>query len=159
MNKTILTGRITRDPEVRYTANGLANVRFSVAVDRMQKDASGQRMADFINCVAFGQQADFIGRYVKKGNMLAVEGRLQTGNYQGQDGQMRYTTDVIVERVENLTPRDPNAQLGQNTTNYANPTYGANQNNANYQAPNRQPQNETPAMPESFEVADDDLPF
>ena len=172
MNKVVLTGRITRDPEIRYTQNGLSNLRFSVAVDRaVARDASGNRQADFINCVAFGQQADFISRYVKKGNMLAIEGRIQTGQYQDQNNQTRYTTDVIVERVENMTPRDPNSQSNgyqqpqyqqqyqQNPyQGYNNPSYGQSQ--PTYQ----QPQNAQPASvesPKTFndDVADDDLPF
>lgn len=157
MNKTLLTGRITKDPEIRYTTTGIANVNFTIAVDRQMKDANGQRVADFINCVAWRNQADFIGRYVKKGNMLAVEGKIQTRNYQGQDGVTHYVTEVLVDSVENLTPRDPNQTVVQNAApNYSNPTYGAQPN----VAPNNnvQPQ-QTQQMPESFEVAEDDLPF
>ena len=79
MNKVLITGRITRDPEIRYTQSGMSSLRFSVAVDRnVARDANGNRQADFINCVAFSQQADFISRYVHKGNMLCIEGRIQT---------------------------------------------------------------------------------
>ncbi len=169
MNKVFLTGRITRDPEVRYTQNGMSNLRFSIAVDRaVARDASGNRQADFITCVAFGQQADFISRFIKKGFMLAIEGRIQTGSYQGQDNQMRYTTDVVVERVENLQPRDPNAQpqnfqqpnmqpqYQQNTyQGYNNPTYGNAPQQPQYQ---QQVQSETPQA-FNVDVADDDLPF
>lgn len=157
MNKTLLTGRITKDPELRYTSTGIANVNFTIAVDRQMKDANGQRVADFINCVAWRQQADFIGRFVRKGNMLAIEGRIQTRNYQGQDGLTHYVTEVLVDSVENLTPRDPNAQPVQNTVpTYNNPTYGA----PVHTAPNNNVQvASTPAMPETFEVAEDDLPF
>ena len=103
MNRVSLIGRITRDPEVRYSQAGVAFLSFSIAVDRQQRDANGQRQADFINCTAFGQQADFMGRYIKKGFMIAVCGRLQTRSYQDQQGQTRYTMDVIVDQVENLT--------------------------------------------------------
>ncbi len=166
MNKVVLTGRITRDPEIRYTQSGMPNLRFSLAVDRVTRDAQGNRTADFINCVAFSQQADFMSRYVKKGNMLAIEGRIQTGQYQGQDGQTRYTTDVLVERVENLTPRDqtqgqPQPQQQQNPyQGYNNPSYG--QQNQ-YQQPNynQQPSYEENNAPKSFDVDvdDNDLPF
>ena len=70
MNKVLLTGRITKDPEIRYTSNGTANLLFTLAVDSTQRDANGSRQAFFISCVAWGQQADFMSRYVKKGNML-----------------------------------------------------------------------------------------
>lgn len=111
MNRVVLTGRITKDPEIKYTQNGLANIRFSLAVDRPgAKDANGNKMSDFISCVVFGASADFMGRYVKKGNMLGIEGRIQTGQYQNPQGQTVYTTDVFVDRVENLTPRDTQSQ-------------------------------------------------
>src|SRR5574344_1523023 len=108
MNKVILTGRITKDPEVRYTQSGLPTVSFTIAVDRGMKDANGNRQADFISCVAWRGQADFISRYIKKGYMLCLEGRIQTRNYQGNDGQTHYVTEVVVDNVENLQPRDPN---------------------------------------------------
>ena len=168
MNKVVLTGRITKDPEIRYTSNGMPNLRFSIAVDRGARDAQGNRSADFINCVAFGQQADFMSRYVKKGNMLAIEGRIQTGQFQGQDGQTRYTTDVVVERVENLTPRDPNQvqqqpqQPQQNPyQGFNNPGYGNQQ--AQYQQPSYQQSSsyDENSSPKSFDVDvdDSDLPF
>lgn len=169
MNRVSLTGRITRDPEVRYSQSGAAYVMFTVAVNRNQRDANGQTVADFISITAFGQQAEFIGRYIKKGFLLAIAGRIQTRNYQGQDGQTHYVTEVVAEQVENLTPRDPNMAQGNGYPNnqprpqqggYNNPSYGAQNNgynNPSYQR-NEQPANEAP---ESFDVqvADDDLPF
>lgn len=170
MNKVVLTGRITKDPEVRYTQTGMSNLRFTVAVDRpMSRDVNGNRQADFISCVAFGQQADFMSRYIKKGYMIALEGRIQTGSYQGQDNQIHYTTDVVVERVENMQPRDPNAPAQgyqqpmaqqpyqQNPyQGYNNPTYGA-QPQPSYQQQPAAPQQ----APQTYnvDVADDDLPF
>jgi len=167
MNKVLLVGRITKDPEVRYTTSGIPSVQFSLAVDRGIRDANGNRQADFINCVVWRQQADFVSRYVKKGYLLAIEGRIQTRNYQGQDGQMRYITEVVVDQIENLQPRDNSqgmvnqqpqyqsqqATYQQNTyQGYTNPTYGATQAQQSYQ------QQE---VPQSFnvDVADDDLPF
>lgn len=101
MNKTILMGRLTRDPEVRYTQgdNASAVARFSLAVDRRFKK-DGEQTADFINCVAFGKTGEFIEKYGRKGTKFAVEGRIQTGSYTNKDGQKVYTTDVVVEQVE-----------------------------------------------------------
>ena len=157
MNKVIITGRITKDPELKYTQNGLPNLRFTIACDRVQRDASGNRQADFVTCVAFSQQADFISRFIKKGYMMLIEGRIQTGQFQGQDGQVRYTTDVIVERVENLQPRDnsqaqPSQPSQQNLyQGYNNPSYGQTQQN-NFASND---------APQSFDVNvdDNDLPF
>ena len=101
MNKVILIGRLTRDPEVRYSqgATTTAIARFSLAVDRRFK-RDGEPDADFINCVAFGKTGEFIERYGHKGTKFAVEGRIQTGSYTNKDGQKVYTTDVVVEQVE-----------------------------------------------------------
>ncbi len=104
MNKVILIGRLTRDPEVRYSQgeSALAIARFTLAVDRRgRRDANGgDQTADFISCVAFGRQAEFIERYVQKGTKLVCEGRIQTGSYTNKDGQKVYTTDVVVENCE-----------------------------------------------------------
>lgn len=178
MNKVQLTGRITKDPELRYSSNGLANLMFTIAVDRQVRDASGQRLADFISCVAWGQQADFISRYVKKGNMLGIVGRIQTRQYQGNDGQQHYVTEVVVEAVESLTPRDANAVQTQGNVqqnNFQQPTYGGaqpqyqqpqyNQPKDPYQGFNNPtyvtPQTQEDDSPKSFNVGvdDEDLPF
>lgn len=183
MNKVCLTGRITKDPEIRYTQQtGIAQVSFSIAVDRQMKDANGNRMADFINCVAWRSHAEFISKYVKKGQMLAVEGRIQTRNYQGQDGQTRYVTEVLVDSVENLSPRDPNQTPATNYGVGQQPNYQGYgqpqgfqqpnnyqqtnqfQNNQGYNSPMSSQSPQAPVTeqaPKSFtvDVADDDLPF
>ena len=108
MNNVSLMGRLTRDPEVRYSANTqLANARFSVAVDRklskekrQEAENNNQPTADFINCVAFGKTAEIIGQYFHKGNRIAVIGHIQTGSYENQQGQKIYTTDVIVDQFD-----------------------------------------------------------
>lgn len=101
MNKVILMGRLTRDPEVRYTQgdNAMAIARYSLAVDRRFK-RDGEPDADFINCVAFGKSGEFAEKYLKKGTKVAVVGRIQTGSYTNKDGQKVYTTDVVVEEQE-----------------------------------------------------------
>ena len=184
MNRVSLVGRITKDPEVRYSQTGNAILGFTIAVDRAIRDANGQRQADFISCVAFGQVADFVGRYIKKGFMLAVCGRLQSRSYQGTDGQTRYVTEVLCDSVENLTPRDNNQPSFNENPNYQRPQYQPNNqfqpNNNQYQGyanptyqqpeqPSYRPQslqpNSVQAQPESFDVSDasdvhdDDLPF
>ena len=101
MNKVILMGRLTRDPEVRYTQgdNAMAIARYSLAVDRRFK-RDGEPDADFINCVALGKSGEFAENYLKKGTKIAVVGRIQTGSYTNKDGQKVYTTDVVVEEQE-----------------------------------------------------------
>ncbi len=98
MNKVILLGRITAKPEIRYTGSNVPYVRFTVAVNRQFNNQDGTRDADFINIIAWRKQAEVICNYFDKGNQIAIEGRLQTGSYDGQDGNKRYTTDVVLEQ-------------------------------------------------------------
>ena len=104
MNKVILMGRLTRDPDIRYTQgdNSMAIARYTIAVDRrMRRDAAeGQQTADFIGCVAFGRQAEFAERYLHQGTKILATGRIQTGSYVNKDGQKVYTTDVVIEDQE-----------------------------------------------------------
>lgn len=105
MNKVILMGRLTRDPNVTYSNNGgdsTAVARYTLAVDRrMCKDAASyQPTADFISCVAFGKSGEFAEKYLKQGTKIAITGRIQTGSYTNKDGQKVYTTDVVVEEQE-----------------------------------------------------------
>ena len=99
MNKVILMGRLTRDPEVRYTDGGLSIARFSLAVERRFKQENGAD-ADFINIVVFGKTAEFIEKYFHKGMKIALNGRIQTGSYTDKDGKKVYTTDIVAENVE-----------------------------------------------------------
>lgn len=102
INKVILRGRLTRDPEIRYTQgqNSTAVARYTLAVDRRFSGPGGNREADFISCVAFGKAAEFCEKYVHKGTALCICGRLNTGSYTNREGQKVYTTDVIVEEQE-----------------------------------------------------------
>jgi len=101
MNKVILMGRLTRDPEVRYSAgeNALAIARYTLAVDRRFR-RDGEASADFIQCVSFGRTAEFAEKYFRQGLKIAVTGRIQTGSYTNRDGQKVYTTEVVVEEQE-----------------------------------------------------------
>lgn len=101
MNKVILMGRLTRDPEVRYSQgdSSMAIARYTLAVDRRFKRDGDQQTADFINCVAFGKAGEFAEKYFRKGTKIAVTGRIQTGSYE-RDGQKVYTTEVVVEEQE-----------------------------------------------------------
>ena len=100
INSVVLVGRITKDPEVMTTNSGIKYVRFTLACNRRYKNQNGERQADFINCVAWRNQAEFIGNYVKKGNLMSVEGNIQTGSYTNKEGVKVYTTDIVVEDQE-----------------------------------------------------------
>ena len=117
MNKVILMGRLTRDPEIRYAAgdNTLAIARFTLAVDRrFRRDNNGgdQQTADFINCVVFGKLAEHVEKYYRQGLKVAVTGRIQTGSYTNRDGQKVYTTEVIVEESEFAESKNASAGSG-----------------------------------------------
>ena len=147
MNKVILMGRLTRDPEVRYspTQSGeqMAIARYTLAVDRRYK-RDGEQTADFIGCVAFGKSAEFTEKYLKQGTKIAISGRIQTGSYTNKDGNKVYTTDVVVEEQEFAESK---AASGQSAPSGApNPANAAG-----------------PASPNGFmsipEGIEDDLPF
>lgn len=150
MNKVVLAGRLTRDPETRYSqsAEPMAVTRFSVAVNRRFKK-DGEQDADFINCVAFGKTAEFIGKYFNKGKMIGIVGNIRTSSWTDNNGQKRYSTDVNVEEVEFLESKA-----------------SSDQNQQYSQSQPIQQQDYQPSMPESDEfysietgVDDDNLPF
>jgi len=135
MNKVILMGRLTRDPDIRSTAGDrpMTIARYTIAVDRrVRRDAqnNGQQTADFISCVAFDRNAEFAEKYLRKGTKIALTGRIQTGSYQNKDGQTVYTTDVVVEDQEfaesknaaaagGSTPEAPRPQITGNSSSGA----------------------------------------
>ena len=118
MNKVILLGRLTKDPEVRYSQgdNAPAIARFSVAVNRKFKNAEGNYEADFINCVSFGKTAEFVEKFFHKGDMIALTGRIQTGSYTNKDGVKVYTTEVVVEEVEFAGSKSNASETKQSST-------------------------------------------
>ena len=109
MNKVMLVGRLTAKPELRYTGSNTAFLRFTVAVNRPFANAEGKREADFINVVAWRKQAETIAKFFDKGNLIGIEGRLQTGSYDDQNGNKRYTTDVQLDNFEFVEGRKDGA--------------------------------------------------
>lgn len=166
INRVVLIGRLTRDPELRKTQNGISVCSFTLAVNRRQNQ-DGTQDADFINCVAWNKLADNIQLYQKKGNQLGIEGQINTRSYDNQQGQKVYVTEVIAENVQFLTPRnDSNGQNVQGVTNtydtqncaqnqsYRTQTKNYSQSNVQY-AQSLTQQAEVDAL----EIASDDLPF
>ena len=146
MNKVILMGRLTRDPEVKYSQgdNATAIARFTLAVERRIK-RDNEASADFINCVSFGRSAEFAEKYFRKGTKIVICGRIQTGSYTNKDGQKVYTTDIVIEEQDFAESK---ATSQQNNS-------GSVQKNSN----NRQSQKPQPDPDEFMSVDDDDLPF
>ena len=139
MNKCIVIGRLTKDPEAYTTQGGVSRSNFTLAVQRDHRNANGTYDADFLNIVAWRQTADYVNRYMHKGSMVAVEGKIQTRNYETQDGTKRYVTEIIADSIQGLDRKD-NTQQGA-----------------------RQEQPAAPAQPASAddftEVEDSELPF
>jgi single-strand DNA-binding protein len=165
MNRVILIGRLTRDPELRTTPSGAALVNFTIAVNR-RTQTPGQPDADFISCVAWNKTAENMAKYLRKGSQLAVDGRIQTRNYENQQGQRVYVTEVIADNVQFLDSKGSNAGAQANAGYSANNSYG--QPNSYGQAnpygqsnPYGKPGNMEPAYDanETLDIASDDLPF
>ena len=124
MNKVILIGRLTKDPELRTIASGNATTSFTIAVNRNFTNQNGEREADFINCVAWRKQAENIAKYCTKGSQVAVEGRIQTRSYDAQDGTKRYVTEVVADNVTFLGSRASGSQISESSSNTS--SYTAN---------------------------------
>lgn len=143
MNKVMLIGRLTAKPELRYTASNTAYLRFSIAVNRNFTGADGKREADFINIVAWRKQAETIAKYFDKGNLIALEGRIQTGNYDDKDGNKRTSFDVVLENFEFVESK---AAREASTTN-------------SYNVPNEEPTPYDYEAPSDNEVNVENDPF
>ena len=148
MNKVFLVGRLTRDPELRYTSSNLATMRCSIAVDRQFAREGEERGADFINIVAFSNRAETMSKYLTKGSQIAIDGRIQTGSYDGADGKKVYTTDVVVENFQFLDSKG-----NRNMENVDMPT--------NDDVPNDTTDSSDPFADfgAKIEVSDSELPF
>ena len=152
INNVTLVGRLTKDPELRFTPNGVANCTFTLAVNRSFTNQAGEREADFINCVAWKKSAENLANYQKKGNQIGVVGRVQTRNYEGQDGKRVFVTEIVAESVQFLEPRGGNS--GDNNQSNAN-TGGSDWNNGNGRDNSQWA--DTPGG--NIDIGSDDLPF
>ena len=166
MNKVILIGRLARDPEMRTTPNGVATTSFTIAVQRNYANAQGDREADFISCVAWRKQAENIAKYCSKGSQVAVEGRIQTRNYDAQDGTKRYVTEVIADNVSFLggrsTSSESSSYAANNYNNVSNTNDSMSSNNfggSNDIVTTNLSEDPYANMGSEVALSDDDLPF
>ncbi len=152
INRVVLVGRLTKDPELRYTSSNIPVSKFTLAVNRTFAGPSGEREADFIQCVVWRKQAENLAKFVRKGSLIGVEGRIQTGSYDDKDGIRKYTTEVIGDSVQFLEPKSQQQDNSGYNDNYRqdypqNNSYKNNNNNTKKES--------TPTI----DVAEDDLPF
>lgn len=154
MNRVVLVGRLTKDPELRYTPSGVAVAQFTLAVNRTFTNSNGEREADFVNIVVWRKTAENVANYLKKGSLAGVDGRIQTRKYEGQDGKTVWVTEVVAESVQFLEPKSSNGNNGN-----AN---AGNRNNQNHQFNNNSYSRfdeDSFAGGGTIDISDDDLPF
>ncbi len=159
LNRIILIGRLTKDPELRYTGAGNAVASFSLAVDRPFGGQSGERETDFINIVTWNKQAETVAQYLKKGRMAAVDGRLQIRNYENQEGKKVYVTEVVAETVRFL---DGGKDGGSNRDESSSDKFVSNQDrygNASSNKAEAGSKNPFAEIGKPINLSDDDLPF
>ncbi|WP_124728574.1 single-stranded DNA-binding protein [Staphylospora marina] len=154
INRVILVGRLTRDPELRYTQSGVAVARFTLAVDRNFVNQQGEREADFINIVTWRALAERCATYLKKGSLAGVDGRLRTGKYENQEGRTVYTTEVVADDVRFLEPKSRSESMasgfgGGSAPGIGGGSYGRGKPADDPFADDGQP----------IDISDDDLPF
>ncbi|MFZ4352960.1 single-stranded DNA-binding protein [Enterococcus gallinarum] len=155
INNVVLVGRLTKDPDLKYTGNGTAVATFTLAVNRNFTNQSGEREADFINCVIWRKPAETLANYAKKGVLIGVTGRIQTRSYDNQQGQKVYVTEVIADNFQLLESKK--ADSSQNTQGG-----GVSNSQTNNYTRNQQNTNSATADPfgnSSIDINDDDLPF
>jgi len=156
MNKVFLVGRLTRDPDLRYGASNNAVMRSSIAVDRQFTNQNGEREADFINIVAFGNRAETMKKYLTKGSQIAISGRIQTGSYDGQDGKRVYTTDVVIDEFQFLDSKGSRQDTVETPSNDSNLTpYDFNDSSSN----SSDEVDPFKDFGDKIEIDDSDLPF
>lgn len=177
INNVVLVGRLTKDPDLRYTASGAAVATFTLAVNRTFTNQSGEREADFVNCVIWRKSAEALANFTRKGSLIGVVGRIQTRNYDNQQGQRVYVTEVVCENFQMLESRNVNEQRKQE------PTFGGNQDSSGGSYQNNQSSSQSFEKPSSsspqpnqgmpdfgrdadpfgsasqIDISDDDLPF
>jgi len=153
MNKVILIGRLTRDPELRYTSSNIPVATFSVAVNRTFTNQNGEREADFINIVVWRKQAENCKNYLNQGSQVAIDGRIQTRTYDDQNGQKRYVTEVVADNIQFL---DTKAQREQRESNNDINPYNIDNKTSET---NDIPEDPFKDFGEEIKIEDDDLPF
>ncbi|WP_170008572.1 single-stranded DNA-binding protein [Bacillus fonticola] len=176
LNRIVLVGRLTKDPDLRYTPNGVAVATFTLAVNRPFSNQQGEKEADFINCVVWRKQAENVANFLKKGSLAGVDGRIQTRNFEGQDGRRVYITEVNAESVQFLEPRNAQGSGGGggSVSPYGEPPrereYNGGGGYSQQPQPSRQNNNQKDYTRlddddpftkngEPIDISDDDLPF
>ncbi|GAA0439953.1 single-stranded DNA-binding protein [Virgibacillus salarius] len=153
LNRVVLVGRLTKDPDLRYTPSGVAVANFTLAVNRPFSNQQGNREADFINCVVWRRPAENLANFMKKGSMVGVDGRVQTRRFEGQDGKTVFVTEIVADSVQFLESKGASQGGGQDTSGFQ-----PNRNQNQFE-PNRNQEDPFKNNGEPIDISDDDLPF
>ncbi len=163
LNRVVLVGRLTKDPELRYTPNGIAVTSITLAVNRPFSNQQGNREADFINVVIWRKQAENVANYLRKGSLAGVDGRLQTRSYENNEGKRVFITEIVADSVQFLESKGSNNSGGNQGggDNYGPPNQGGYPNNNQNQGRNNQSFSDDPFASDGkpIDISDDDLPF
>lgn len=163
LNRVVLVGRLTKDPELRYTPSGVAVANFTLAVNRPFSNQQGDREADFINCVVWRKPAENVANFLTKGSLAGVDGRVQTRSYDNNEGRRVYVTEIVAESVQFLEPRNSqnNQQNSgsQSNNNFAQGGYAPNQNDNRQQQQGGYKDDPFANDGKPIDISDDDLPF
>ncbi|EAC7260273.1 TPA: single-stranded DNA-binding protein [Listeria monocytogenes] len=159
MNRVVLVGRLTKDPDLRYTPAGAAVATFTLAVNSTFTNQQGEREADFIQCVVWRKPAENVANFLKKGSLTGVDGRVQTRNYEGNDGKCVYVTEIVAESVQFLEPKHNGAEgsISNNNQNVAN--HSNNSKTRSYRADSSQKKDSFADEGKPIDINEDDLPF
>ncbi|PWU70070.1 MULTISPECIES: single-stranded DNA-binding protein [Gracilibacillus] len=165
LNRVVLVGRLTKDPDLRYTPSGVAVANFTIAVNRPFSNQQGQREADFINCVVWRRPAENLANFMSKGSLIGVDGRLQTRSYDDPDGKRVFITEVVADSVQFLESKGGSSggqsggsqSYNNQNQNQASQANQFNQNNSNNQGNKNDNPFENSGEP--IDISDDDLPF
>lgn len=167
LNRVVLVGRLTKDPDLKVSQNNISVATFTLAVNRPFTSSNGERGADFINCVVFRKQAENVSQYLKKGSLAGVDGRLQSRSYDNKDGQRVFVTEVVCDSVQFLEPKgqggNQQQQYNNNSADSYTNAYG-NQSTGSRPAPQQSRQDRAEENPFAnadgpVDISDDDLPF
>ncbi|APT18496.1 single-stranded DNA-binding protein [Amylolactobacillus amylotrophicus DSM 20534] len=170
INRVVLVGRLTRDPDLRTTGSGVSVATFTLAVNRQFTNAQGEREADFVNCVIWRKSAENFSNFTRKGSLVGVEGRIQTRSYDNNEGQRVYVTEVVVDNFSLLESRSQteSRRSGENNFNgNSNQSFGNNGFNNQGQTPTNSAPKADDSKPidpfadsgSTIDISDDDLPF
>ncbi|HHL0331698.1 single-stranded DNA-binding protein [Listeria monocytogenes] len=159
MNRVVLVGRLTKDPDLRYTPAGAAVATFTLAVNRPFTNQQGEREADFINCVVWHKPAENVANFLKKGSLAGVDGRVQTRNYEGNDGKRVYVTEIVAESVQFLESKQNGAGGSTSNNNQSETNYSNDNKTSSYRADRSQNGDSFANEGAPVDINPDDLPF